>query len=184
MNDYILYQSEYIEKNIQDIVLHTQMAYQSFEKMYPNTDTTWTYDRYNIFSLAGPSSVFYRIFKELQQFIKLQLGTDNEIWLQSWMNYMPYQELNRLDWHNHAFDYHGYISIDPKNTRTDFENYVIDNKPGQIYFGPGYRKHKVIANQPYDGVRITLGFDVVLTNNTGMVKHTQLPWDNLSFIPL
>ena len=184
MNDYFIYQSEYIQNNIQNIIAHTQLAHQTFEKLFPDTDSTWSYDRYNIFSLAGPSSVFYNVFKELQSVITQQLGTDNELWIQSWVNYMSYEELDRLDWHGHAFDYHGYISIDPKNTYTDFKDYRIDNKAGQIYFGPGYRSHKVVALEAYEGNRITLGFDIVSTNNNGFVKTTHLPWDNLSFIPL
>lgn len=184
MNDYILCQSEYIQNNIQNIIFHTQLAHQTFEKMFPNTDSTWSYARYNIFSLAGPSSVFYNVFKELQSVITQQLGTENQLWIQSWVNYMSYEELDRLDWHSHVFDHHGYISIDPKNTYTDFKEYKITNQPGQIYFGPGYRPHKVVAVEAYEGNRITLGFDVVATYNTHVVKTTHLPWDNLSFIPL
>jgi len=184
MNDYIIHQSEYIKNNIQDIITHTHSAHQTFEKMYPGTDSTWSYARYNIFSLAGPSGVFYKVFKELQSVITQQLGTDTELWMQCWVNYMTYEELDRLDWHGHAFDYHGYISIDPKNTYTDFKDYAIENTAGQIYFGPGYRSHKVVAHDKYEGTRITLGFDVVSTNNNGFVKNIHLPWDNLSFIPL
>ena len=184
MRDYIIYQSEYIQNNIADIIIHTQLAHQTFEKLFPGTDSTWSYDRYNVFSLAGPSSVFYNVFKELQSVITQQLGTDNELWIQSWVNYMSYEELDRLDWHGHAFDYHGYISIDPKNTYTDFKDYAIENKAGQIYFGPGYRSHKVVAHEKYEGTRITLGFDVVSTNNNGFVKNIHLPWSNASFIPL
>jgi hypothetical protein len=97
---------------------------------------------------------------------------------------MSYEELDRLDWHGHGFDYHGYISIDPKNTYTDFKDYRIDNKAGQIYFGPGHRSHKVVALEAYEGKRITLGFDIVSTNNHGFVKNTHIPWNNASFIPL
>jgi hypothetical protein len=184
MNDYIIHQSDYIKNNIKDIILHADLAHQTFEKMFTGRDSTWSYDRYNIFSLAGPSSVFYNIFKELQSVITHQIGTDKELWIQSWINYMSYEEIDRLDWHAHGFDYHGYISIDPKNTRTEFENYVIENSPGQIYMGPGNRKHRVVADQSYDGTRITMGFDVVVTDNNKTVRYTQIPWNNLSFIPL
>ena len=85
MSDYFIYQSEYIQNNISDIIMHTELAHQTFEKLFPGTDSTWSYDRYNIFSLAGPSSVFYNVFKELQSVITQQLGTDNELWIQSWV---------------------------------------------------------------------------------------------------
>lgn len=184
MRDYTVYQSEYVKNNIQNIIEHLHQAHRTFEKMFPSTDSTWSYDRYNIFSLAGPSSIFYNLFKELQSVITQQLGADNELWIQSWVNYMSYAELNRLDWHGHGFDYHGYIAIDPKNTYTDFKEYRIDNKVGQIYFGPGCRQHKVVALEAFEGKRITLGFDIVCTSNTHVVKTTQLPWNNMSFIPL
>ena len=97
MSDYIIYQSEYIKNNIEDIIQHADQAHRTFEKMFPSINSTWSYDRYNIFSLAGPSSIFYNIFKELQNLITQQLGTDKELWLQSWINYMSYEEIDRLD---------------------------------------------------------------------------------------
>jgi metal-responsive CopG/Arc/MetJ family transcriptional regulator len=35
MNDYFIYQSEYIQNNISDIIIHTQLAHQTFEKCIP-----------------------------------------------------------------------------------------------------------------------------------------------------
>ena len=88
-----------------------------------------------------------------------------------------------LNWHDHKFDYHGYVSIDPKDSITKFHDpntnvrYEIKNEVGNIYFGPGWdRKHKVCVNENYSGNRITLGYDI----------HTQpdLPDDQFSLIPL
>ena len=69
---------------------------------------------------------------------------------------------NVLGWHNHDWDYHGYISIDPKNTVTEFRNYKIENKTGQIYFGPGQREHRVVCLDEFSDKRLTIGFDVSL----------------------
>ena len=38
--------------------------------------------------------------------------------------------------------------------------YEIENRPGQIYFGPGWRPHKVQVNEEFDRPRLTLGFDI------------------------
>ena len=74
--------------------------------------------------------------------------------------------------------FHGYISIDPKNTKTIFEDgTVINNKVGNIYIGPCNLKHKVEVNEPYEDERITLGFDVI---NSDFKKQN----DKISFIPI
>ena len=53
-----------------------------------------------------------------------------------------------------------YISIDPKNTITEFEKWKVHNKIGQIYIGEGGHQHRVIVNEPYEGYRITIGLDI------------------------
>ena len=64
--------------------------------------------------------------------------------------------------HNHNCDYHGYISIDPRNTVTEFSDYKIENKVGQIYFGPGQREHRVVCLDEFSDTRLTIGFDISL----------------------
>ena len=81
-----------------------------------------------------------------------------------------------LNWHSHQWDYHGYISIDPKKTRTVFSDYEIKNEVGNIYIGPGDREHKVIVDENFDTPRITLGFDVSL--------ETEDLNDTISLIPI
>ena len=87
-----------------------------------------------------------------------------------------------LNWHDHKFDYHGYVSIDPKSSTTKFRDgrgplYEINNEVGNIYFGPGWeRMHKVCVNEQYEGKRITLGFDIETRGD--------LPDDQFSLIPL
>ena len=101
------------------------------------------------------------------------------MWMQCWMNMHNPKEV--LGWHDHQFPYHGYVSIDPKDSITQFKEdnlrYEIKNEVGNIYFGPGWKRmHRVVVNSEYDGPRITLGFDIVL--------EPTLPDDQFSIIPL
>jgi hypothetical protein len=125
------------------------------------------YSFYNVYSLTTPSPYFYELYRILKSIVRMHLGENRMIWMQSWMNFQNSD--NVLDWHNHTFPYHGYVSIDPYNTTTKFRNnetkeivYEIENHPGQIYFGPGFRPHKVFANEQFSKPRITLGFDILL----------------------
>lgn len=182
MNSYTLYQSEFIINNQQDIIEDLRVAHRIFEDTFPNRESTWTYNLYNIFSLTAPATNFYQIYKELRNLVRKELGESRPLWIQAWLNYHKSHEV--LDWHDHDFEYHGYISIDPKKTNTVFETYTIENKVGQIYFAPGYRKHKVDVLEPYEGERITIGFDIITLPENPYVKYTERPWVNMSFIPL
>jgi hypothetical protein len=182
MNNYILYQSQFIVDNQADIIQDLQIAHAHFEKLFPDRESTWSYNLYNIFSLTAPSTNFYQIYKELRTLVRSELGNTRPLWFQAWLNYHKPNEV--LDWHDHTFEYHGYISIDPKKTNTVFENYSIENKVGQIYFAPGYRRHKVEVLEPFEGERITIGFDIQTIPDQPYVKYTERPWKNLSLIPL
>ncbi len=182
MKDYILHQSTFIANNQLDIIEDLRIAHRLFETLFPNKESTWSYNLYNIFSLTAPSTNFYQIYQELRTLIRSELGEDRPLWLQAWLNYHKSDQV--LDWHNHDFEYHGYISIDPKKTNTVFEEYSIENKVGQIYLGPGYRKHKVEVLKPFDGERITIGFDVQTIPQNPYVTYTERPFMNMSLIPL
>lgn len=151
--DYKLFQSQYIVDNQQSFIDQCLSVKSSFG----NKDTTWSYNEYNIFSVTAGSVYFYNLFKELRDIVKAEIP-NKMLWIQAWLNVHEQESL--LDWHNHQWDYHGYISIDPKDTTTDFKKYSIKNKVGQIYFGPGDRLHKVNNLKPFSGKRITIGYDV------------------------
>jgi hypothetical protein len=103
--------------------------------------------------------MFYNLFEDLVSVIKEHTNNTKPLWFQSWINYhMPDQVLN---WHDHQSVFHGYISLDPKLTKTVFEDYEIENQIGNIYIGSGYRKHKVEVLENFDTPRITIGFDVL-----------------------
>jgi hypothetical protein len=182
MNDYTLYQSEFIVNNQQLILDDIEIAHRLFKRIFPDSESTWSYDKYNIFALTAPSSAFYEIYKELRNVVRGQLGDDRPLWFQAWINYHRPEEV--LDWHDHNFEYHGYISIDPKKTNTVFENYTVENKVGQIYFAPGHRKHKVEVLEPFDGIRTTIGYDIVTVPSSQYVKYIERPYENMSLMPL
>ena len=120
---------------------------------------------------------FFRLFKELQKIIRVYCLNDSSLWMQAWLNYHTENEvLEVLGWHDHLWPYHGYVSIDPHNTVTEFKEFKIINKVGNIYIGPGYHKHRVIVKENYLRPRITIGFDV-----TNQIKHFP---DHYSLLPI
>jgi len=99
------------------------------------------------------------------------------LWIQSWLNYHDYDQV--LGWHNHSAGWHGYISIEPQDTVTEFENWTIDNECGNIYFGPGKHSHRVVNLRKYKGKRITLGFDIIFSSD---YDNNSLPTENFGAI--
>jgi hypothetical protein len=150
----------------------------------PN-NLTWYFTEYNIFGLCACSQEFYDIYSDLIRgmrayFQEFQIPMQKQLWLQSWVNsHKPHEVLKS---HNHDWPWHGYISIDPKDSETVFtdkpngtELYRIKNKIGQVYFGPGHRFHHVVVNSPFQGERVTLGFDL---------ENRERILDNRGFFPI
>ena len=176
MTNYKLYQSDLIQNNHKSFVQECWENHATFKKIFVNGDSTWGYHSYNIFTLTSSSMLFYYLFKELNFHIRSFVGNNKPLWMQSWLNFHSSDEV--LEKHSHQWNFHGYISIDPKDTTTIFNDFEIKNKIGQIYIGPGGEEysHYVKANKPYDGKRITLGFDISYMKNEN--------YTNLGLIPL
>ena len=176
---YRMYNSEFIANNITAIRVEGNNHHARYKRMFKDStlDSTWDYRKYNIFSLAAGDVLFLQIYKDLiwvvKDFLKDRDNSDT-VWIQSWLNYHKQDEV--LNWHDHKFSFHGYISVDPKDTTTEFNGYSIKNQPGNIYIGRGYRKHRVVVDSPYTDTRITLGFDLLINPNSTLT--------NLSFIPV
>jgi hypothetical protein len=100
---------------------------------------------------------------DLKKIIRNYLQTEDPLWMQCWLNFHKQDEI--LDWHNHEWPYHGYISVRPHNTTTVFKNFEIKNKIGNIYIGPGNLEHKVRIDKKFTTPRITIGFDVKTIHN-------------------
>ena len=178
--DYKIYNSKLIVENQHEMIKHADDAYEYFKK-YFNEDSTWSYGKYNFFSLTSPSQLYYNLFMELKTIIKDFVPKYNYAWIQCWLNYHHSDQV--LDWHTHNWDYHGYISIDPKKTRTIFRDYEIVNQVGNIYIGPGNREHKVVVDVIYSTPRITLGFDIMIKNEDKNFKLVN-PHNMFSLIPI
>jgi hypothetical protein len=194
---YVIFDVPYIRNNQDNIVEHCHYSAKRIKdciaalkqkKLSEITgqDITWYYSIYNIFSIASGSEHFWNIYKDLvqcsnQYFEIMKLDMPRQLWAESWLNIHDSKEV--LKKHDHTFDYHGYVSIDPQYTETVFLDYKddkkvlyrLENKPGRIYIGPGRRPHFVANTKMYLNKRITLGFDL-------LVNRTETY--NLGFIPV
>jgi len=171
---YRIYQSEVILNNQQEMIDEINSAYAKFIKNVDKEDiNTLPFSNHkdkegktfisgisNFFAFTAPSPLFYDLYIELRDAIRDYVGDSRRLYMDAWVNYLPYDTESILCWHNHAFTYHGYISLDPKKTITDFEDWQITNQPGYIYIGPGSKKHRVILLEEHKNPRITIGFDV------------------------
>ena len=154
------YMSPYIQQNQQAIIEESHRLHQAHQQAFVNSDSTWNYEHYNIFSLAAGNVYYYNIFQQVRQLCRDTVGRDQPMWLLAWLNYHDANEV--LDWHDHWHSaVHGYISIDPKDTYTEFEQFSVDNEVGKIYLGPCRLRHRVVVRQPWSGPRITLAFQAV-----------------------
>ena len=179
--DYKIHKSELIIKHQSDFIDLINTSYDLHQRIF-NEDSTWSYYKYNFFSLSAPSLLSYKLFVELKNLINEYIPNDDVKWMQCWMNYHYPDQV--LEWHNHYWDYHGYISIDPKKTRTVFSDYEIKNEVGNIYIGPGYREHKVVVDEDFNTPRITLGFDISLELEDPKFFRDTRTIDMLSLIPI
>ena len=157
MIDYKIHKSQLITDNKDQMVRLIHQAHSVHQTIFGGRDSTWSYGLYNFFALTSPNLIFKELFFELKDII-YDYVPEKHKWVQCWLNYHTPDTV--LDWHNHEWKYHGYICIDPQNTKTVFDDYEIKNEVGNIYIGPGYRQHKVVVEDNFYKPRITLGFDV------------------------
>lgn len=182
---YKLYQSNLIKNNHQSFITNCNILYNLIQQEVNSDDSTWNFDKYNIFQLSSSSILFYDLYKELTLCIREFIGDDRPLWIQCWLNYHKGNQSEiSLSEHGHPWDYHGYICIEPQDTTTIFhKGYEIKNKVGQIYIGKGNGQnnenpdltHYVKINKPYNGNRITLGFDLATTPNINLYKSKFIP---------
>jgi hypothetical protein len=178
---YKIYRSSEIIENKDEFIREIESARTSLRTLFPDIDSTWGYNLYNLFAISAGYELFYNLYNDLKYIVRDYLQTDEPLWMQSWSNYQ--YENDVLDWHAH-FDWacHGYISIDPKDTITMFDGFEIKNEVGNIYIGPTDVQHKVYVQKPYEGRRITCGFDVATRDVLlGMQEKNEV---NISFMPI
>ncbi len=182
--EYMLVNLPYVKKDLAHFKKYADLAYRRFQHKFGEQQTTALYNQYNSMSLLVGSTKYYRLFKDIFKIIRRYAKTQKPLWLQSWLNIHNDNEV--LHWHNHADSLlHGYVSIDPKNTKTIFANYTIENKIGNVYIGPSKNYHKVVCNRKFKGKRITIAFDVV---DEKTIKSTYEKYGevgiNTSFLPI
>jgi len=133
-------------------------VYDFFKDIFPYGDSTEAYPLYNVFCATSPDPVWYQLLQELKLIIRNFAGHNDPLWMQAWLNYHTPETV--LGWHGHDWPIHGYININPFDTETQFEDYTVKNKIGNIYIGPGHRLHKVNVKSNFIEPRLTIGFDV------------------------
>tara|TARA_R100000742_G_C4216900_1_gene41753 strand:- start:48 stop:617 length:570 start_codon:yes stop_codon:yes gene_type:complete len=182
--EYMLTNFSYVQKNLNHFKEYANLAHKRFEFSYGKKSSTDFYRYYNCVSLLVGSTHYYKLFKDVFKLIRKYSKSKKPLWFQCWLNF--HYEKDLLKWHNHSEAlYHGYISIDPKNTETVFKNYVIKNKVGNIYIGPSLNEHKVISKKPYKDNRITIAFDVVDEKTIKKLYNQYGDVDiNTSFLPI
>lgn len=153
MSHYTLVQNSYIQLHQQAFV--DQCV--AIQRLLNTIDPAESYRTYNAFSITAGCPHFHMLFQQLAGLLRQQ-WPQGPLWLGAWVNIHLQHQV--LDWHDHFYPYHGFICIDAKHTVTQFDAYDIINQTGQIYLGPGDRRHRVVVTQPFAGPRITIGFDV------------------------
>jgi len=178
VNPYKLVNWDYIVNNKQYFIDHLSHTHESLTK-FGIINSTFNYTDYNIFGASSTSIHMYKLYCVLRELVRSTLGEDQCLWMQSWVNFHTYDTV--LDWHNHDASYHGYVCIEPQDTITEFEQWKIENECGNIYFGPGYNRHRVVNKSKYDGVRITVAFDIITESDADLYGD---PTHNFGCIPL
>ena len=178
VEDYQTYNLKVVEANVNMFVDQCNQLHKIItdKNIY---DSTWQYKEYNIFSLSSSSEAMWFLWRNIQICIRKHIGDDRPAWMTGWLNFHKHKDI--LDWHNHTgSQYHGYVSIDPKETNTIFKTddieYQIENIPGLLYIGPSARLHKVEALKPFEGIRTTIAFDVTTEKDIFRAKEKECNW--------
>lgn len=167
MSYYKLYQSKVIIDNYKEFIAISSVVHNNLKDRLNSQDTTWTYEQYNLFSFTSGSTLFYNLFLELKTFIRDYYNSPNPLWMTAWLNFHNYNESEKsLQSHGHDCSFHGYISVNPQDTETQFyKGLTIENTPGQVYIGPAGHwnidyYHRVVNKSEFSEPRITIGFNI------------------------
>lgn len=180
-NDFMVYRSSEIENNVDEFVREVENSRLALRNVFPDIDSTWGYNLYNIFAVSAGYPFFWNLYQDLKFVVREYLQTDKPLWMQSWSNYHYPNDV--LDWHVHnGWSCHGYIAITPQKTTTIFDDYEIKNHAGNIYIGSADKAHKVYIDEPFYEPRITLGYDII--DEKTFKKQREENAINISFMPI
>ena len=186
MSNYLLKNLSYVKDNKEEFIRGAHLAHERFMftygKPFNQMSSTWFYRYYNLTTLTVGSPLYYKLFVDLQKSIREYANNNDPLWYQCWLNFHDENEV--LTRHNHPDClFHGFISIDPKDTETEFEDYTITNETGNLYIGDAGVMHQVNVLSSFEGKRITIAFDIEDEHN--FKKHMRDIVDvNTGFIPV
>ena len=167
------------------LIEYVKLSVAKFEHLFGGREfATEFYYLYNFFTIASCQQEVYNLYTQVvdcvRDYVEINGLPDEQVWLQSWINNHKQDQV--LKSHCHDFPLHGYITLTNHKSDTVFtdgengsELWRIENKPLQVYLGPGRIYHHVEVKEDFDDERITLGFDVQMKD---MIS------DNFSFIPI
>lgn len=187
---YIVTDIDYVKKNQAEMLKDIELAYERFNFAYGDMldgrSATGYHKYYNLMLLTFGSKIFHTFFTELKERILDYMGHPKErLWYMCWLNYDT-GENKFFRWHQH-YDarVHGFVSIEPQKTVTEFEDFKLKNEVGQMYIGPGNKLHKVNILEPYKKPRISIAFDVCgdIEVNKMYKKYGKVDI-NIAFLPL
>jgi hypothetical protein len=178
-----LYASDLITANRVNFYNECFIAKDRFDHAFPNLSSTWTYRYYNIFALTSGSPLFYHLMQQIAFVGREFVNTSEPLWFQSWLNFHSQNEV--LSWHDHqGCICHGYLSIEPRDTITAFEQYKIVNECGKIYIGQAEKNHRVEVLSDFNEPRITIAFDILDRTSFEKTRSKHGNDINLSLFPL
>jgi len=186
MKNYLLKNLSYVKDNKEEFVRGAHLAHERFMftygKPFNQMSSTWFYRYYNLTTLTVGLPLYYKLFVDLQKIIREYVDNDDPLWYQCWLNFHDENEVLKRHHHPDCL-FHGYISIDPKDSETEFEDYTITNKTGNLYIGEAGIMHQVNVLSPFEGKRITIAFDIEDEKN--LKKHMRDIVDvNTGFMPV
>ena len=201
--NYSIYKSEAAVKFQKLLIKHCYVAHERFKCQFPERegDSTWAYSEYNVANLMYGSEPFFYVWRDIRQAVREFMNTEEPLWIQSWLNFHTPEQV--LKWHSHA-SVHGYISIDPKNTKTTFRRgamgpnrkdlqyidetniYEVVNEVGKIYIGTSKeRVHRVEVLENFSTPRITIAFDINTKKDRDRTYENEGPYSwSRSLLPL
>tara|TARA_B100000900_G_scaffold416271_1_gene450844 strand:+ start:10306 stop:10986 length:681 start_codon:yes stop_codon:yes gene_type:complete len=137
---------------------------------------------YNLFTSTMPE--IYYLYKEIQEFFKTEIMSNQGYWIVGWLNYWP-NKGEVLDWHGHDYGggtncFHGIYGINCEPSYAEYreigtEDIVerIENKNGQLLITPSTNIEHRISDWNEDEPRITIAFNIQPIDT--MLQHIQTP---------
>jgi hypothetical protein len=181
--NYKIYKSNDIIENHSEFIRDIEDALEKIKTKFGIKDSTKFYSFYNTFALTSGSIRFYNLLVDLKTIVRDYHQTDEPLWMQCWIN--SHNAEGVLKRHDHIGCYsHGYIAINPQNTKTVFDNYTIKNEIGNIYIGPSDRMHWVDVVENFNTKRITLGYDIFSLSDMIKLRIKYGNDINISIIPI